>query len=246
VDRRKFILLSSSLITTPAFASIKTSNDIFVPDFYKKTFYSLHKKLYMLQHIVGYANFNLLSFDEALSLAKRYSKIGAFTQKEIDFIEYLFYSPGEHFGFLGERTVNKLSHKINKKDTVKIPRTGHYVFKGESLIIYNKMIKDVDNIYLTSGIRGVVKQLKLFVGKIYRTNLNISKAAFSIAPPGYSYHTISDFDVGKRGWGYKNFTSKFAKTKEFFEIRHLNYVGIRYRRDNHYGVRFEPWHIKVI
>jgi LAS superfamily LD-carboxypeptidase LdcB len=117
---------------------------------------------------------------------------------------------------------------------------------GESFKIYTKMTKDVNNIYLTSGIRNVIKQLKLFMGKIERSNLNITKASFSIAPPAYSYHSISDFDVGKIGWGWENFTANFAKTKEFYKIRHLNYVGIRYRQYNRYGVRFEPWHIKVI
>ena len=244
MDRRKFILIGASVISTPLFAS--TNKDIYIPNIYKKEFFSVYKKLNQLQKLVGFGNFNLISFDDALKLAKNYSHIEPFTKKEIEFIEYIFYTPAEKFNFYGERTVFHLSHKINKKDVIKIPKTGHFVYKGESLKVYNQMLKDVDNIYLTSGVRSVVKQLRLYLRKIYKNNLNISKASFSIAPPGYSYHTISDFDVGKIGWGYKNFTSKFAHTKEFYKIRHLNYVGIRYRRDNHFGVRFEPWHIKVI
>ena len=103
---------------------------------------------------------------------------------------------------------------------------------------------------LISG-KYIFNQKALFemVGDYYlidKSNLNISKASFSIAPPAYSYHSISDFDVGKVGWGWKNFTASFAQTTEFSKIRHLNYVGIRYRLYNQYGVRFEPWHIKVI
>ena len=246
MDRRKFILLGSSLLATPALANVKTYKDVFIPKSYRTSLDMLHYRLEKIEHTIGYANFNIISFDKIIHIAKQYSKIGAFTKKELELVEYFFYSPAEKFGFLGDRTVDKLTNKINKKEIIKVKHTGHFVFKGESLKIYDKMIKDVDDIYLTSGIRNVPKQLRLFVRKIKHSNYNISKACFSIAPPAYSYHSVSDFDVGKRGWGYKNFTSSFAKTKEFFEIRHLNYVGIRYRRDNHYGVRFEPWHIKVI
>jgi len=246
MDRRKFLFLMGSTISTPAFGFSNTNNDIFVPKPYINSFYSLYHKLNKLQNLVGFSNFNLLNLDDAIKLANNYSKIGKFTKKEMELIEYFFYTPADKFGFYGERTVYDLHHKINKKDVIKIPRTGHFVYRGESLKVYKQMIKDVNNIYLTSGVRSVVKQLRLFMRKIKRCNLNITRASFSLAPPGYSYHTISDFDVGKIGWGLKNFTSRFAKTKEFYEIRHLNYVGIRYRRDNHFGVRFEPWHIKVI
>ena len=74
----------------------------------------------------------------------------------------------------------------------------------------------------------------------------MTKATTSIAPPAYSYHTISDFDVGKKHWGYKNFTSRFAKTSEFQKMRQLNYIGMRYSENNKDGVRFEPWHVEVI
>ena len=245
MNRRKFLFLTS-VISTNAFGITKTNNHIFIPKCYKESIYTLHKRLENIEKIVGYANFNLLSFDEALKIANNYSKVGKFQKDELNLIEYLFYTPADKFGFLGERTVLNLTNKIDKKKAIKIPHTGHFVFKGESFKVYNKLIKDVDNIRLTSGIRSVVKQLRLFVRKIIHSNYDISKAAFSIAPPGYSYHSVSDFDIGKIGWGYANFTSKFAHTKEFYKIRHLNYVGIRYRKDNFYGVRFEPWHIKVI
>ena len=249
MNRREFLIFgATTLITTNSFGLelTKKNRDVFVPNEYKESLYQLHKRLENIEKTIGYANFNLLSFDEALKIASLHKNIGSFTKKELELVEYFFYTPAEKFGFLGERTINRLTAHINKKNVVKIPHTGHFLFKGESLKVYNKLMKDVNDIYLTSGIRSVVKQLRLFVRKIYNCNYNISKAAFSIAPPGYSYHSISDFDVGKKGWGYANFTSKFAKTEQFYKIRHLNYVGIRYRKDNIYGVRFEPWHIKVI
>ena len=109
------------------------------------------------------------------------------------------------------------------------------------------MIKDVgDTLILTSGVRNVIKQLSLYINKIYRTHGNITQATYSIAPPAYSYHTISDFDVGRKGLGYLNFTAKFASTKEFEKMVKLDYIGMRYEKNNKDGVRYEPWHVEVI
>ncbi len=43
-------------------------------------------------------------------------------------------------------------------------------------------------------------------------------ASRSIAPVGYSYHGIGDFDVGIKGWGFENFTDKFATTDEYSRL----------------------------
>ena len=60
------------------------------------------------------------------------------------------------------------------------------------------------------------------------------------------FHGIGDFDVGRIGWGAKNFTDQFAQTREFKTMEDLGYVQIRYTTDNRLGVRYEPWHIKVV
>ena len=134
-----------------------------------------------------------------------------------------------------------------KKETVKIPLTGHYLFKGESLESYHRLVKDVGpSIILTSGIRSIPKQMDLFFSKIKSCNGNISLASKSIAPPACSYHSIGDFDVGKKGWGYLNFTEKFAHTEEFWKLQKLDYVSTRYTVNNKDGVRFEPWHIEIV
>ena len=113
--------------------------------------------------------------------------------------------------------------------------------------LYDKLKKDVgDSIVLTSGIRSVVKQTHLFLAKTIQSKGNLSKASRSLAPPGHSYHGIGDFDVGKVGFGRKNFTEAFAKTDEFKRLVDLGYVDIRYHRNNMLGVRYEPWHIKVV
>ncbi len=207
---------------------------------------SISLKLKQTQRLIGYGNFNLLGFDDLLKIARNHSKVGAFDAKELDYIESVFYMEASEYGFYGKKVTYKLSDKIIKNDTVKIPYTGHYLYKGEPYELYERLKREVGpSIVLTSGVRSVVKQLDLFLYKANKLEGNYSKASHSLAPPGYSFHGISDFDVGKVGLGYKNFTSAFAHTSEYKSLQKLGYISIRYPKNNPFGVRFEPWHIKV-
>ena len=85
----------------------------------------------------------------------------------------------------------------------------------------------------------------LFLNKAYKSNGNLSVASRSLAPPGYSYHGVGDFDVGQVGFGADNFTARFTSTEVFKKLENLGYINLRYQKDNLLGVRFEPWHIKV-
>ena len=98
---------------------------------------------------------------------------------------------------------------------------------------------------LTSGVRSVVKQSQLFLTKACETAGNLSQASRSLAPPGYSFHARGDFDIGKAGYGLRNFTSTFAETDVYRKLIELGYVAIRYTETNPFGVRHEPWHIKI-
>ena len=203
-------------------------------------------KLKQTQRLVGYGNFNLLGFDGLLKIARDYSKVGKFSKNELDYIEKIFYTEASEYGFFGKKVTASLSDSIKGKETVKIPYTGHYLYKGEPFDLYQLLKKEVGpSIVLTSGVRSVVKQLDLFLYKANKLDGNYSQAAHSLAPPGYSFHGVSDFDVGKVGFGYKNFTSSFAKTLEYASLQKLGYISIRYPQGNPFGVRFEPWHIKV-
>lgn len=203
-------------------------------------------KLKLVQKRVGYGNFNLLSFDELLQVARDHSQIGAFSKEELDYIEKVFYTQASEYGFYGKKVTHKLSDRIIKSETVKVPRTGHYLYKGEPYDLYERLRREIGpSIILTSGVRSVVKQLDLFMYKASKLEGNLSKASHSLAPPGYSFHGVSDFDVGKVGFGYKNFTESFSRTKEYHSLQKLGYIAIRYPQDNPFGVRFEPWHIKV-
>lgn len=208
----------------------------------KKTLYRFKR----LQKTVGYGHFNVISFDEALKLSHRQSRIGEFTQDELNLIEKLFYENANVYGFYGEKVLNSLTADIKNDETKKIPHTGHYLYRGRAEAMYKEIQKDLGNsIVLTSGVRGVVKQMYLFLNKAFKLKGNLSEASTSLAPPGYSFHGIGDFDVGKVGFGYRNFTSDFAETDEYKKLMDLGYIKIRYFQGNPFGVRFEPWHIKV-
>ncbi len=212
-----------------------------------KTFQSVLARLARLQAYVGYGNFNVIGWDQSLRVAAARSNIGRFSKTELDFIEELFFTDARSLGFYGDKVITRLSDTIAINDIRKIPGSGHYLFRGESRAIYEKIRSDLgDSIVLTSGIRGVVKQIYLFLNKAARVGGNLSLASYSLAPPGHSYHAIGDFDVGKRNFGEKNFTEEFTATDEFKRLSDLGYVDIRYPQSNPFGVRYEPWHIKVV
>jgi len=221
--------------------------DIFLSDSEQSILHSVLARLERVQAHSGYANFSLMSFDEMLKYARNYSVIGAFIPAEIKFMENIFFHDAHEYGFWGKKVISRLTDNVEKKDVVKVPHSGNYLFKGESLAVYQRLKKDLgESLILTSGIRSVVKQMYLFLNKTKQSNGNLSRASRSLAPPGHSYHALGDFDVGRRDLGALNFTAKFAETEEYQKLIELGYVSIRYPRDNYFGVRYEPWHIKVV
>ena len=148
--------------------------------------------------------------------------------------------------FFGEKPVKDITDQVRKREVLKIPYTGNYLYKGMPLQTYKGIIRGVGaGVVLTSGIRSVTKQFLLFLNKACENEGNLSLASRSLAPPGYSYHGIGDFDVGQAGLGADNFTERFTTTSVYHRLNEQGYVRIRYPLDNLLGVRFEPWHIKV-
>ncbi len=221
-------------------------DDIFLKPEKRALFKQVLDRISRVQTAVGYGRFNLMSFDGLLKIAAEVPEVGLFSQEEMHFIEEIFFTDAKSYGFYGEKVTDKLTTQIREKDTIKIAGSGHYLFRGRPEALYREITRDVGNdIVLTSGIRSVVKQLHLFLLKTEATGGNLSRASRSLAPPGHSFHGVSDFDVGKTGWGYRNFSDQFAESDVFKRLTDLGYVDIRYTRTNTYGVRFEPWHIKV-
>lgn len=235
---------------------LETKRDFFERDFHDDVYalerewelvQTLAKKLGSIQSYVGHGNFNIVSWDEMIYHAKNAPAITPFTNEETLFLERLFFFNASRYGFMGEKVFPHLTHQLKRRDVSKVPYSGHYLMKGSSLSIYEKVKKDVgETLILTSGFRGLVKQFHLFLEKTVETKGNYSRASRSLAPPGYSFHGRGDFDVGKVGHGLKNFTGDFATTDEYKRLIDLGYIDIRYTEDNLLGVRFEPWHIKVL
>lgn len=246
MNRRRFLaaLSISPFVSSELFAN---SKDIYLSTKDFATLSTLNARLRRVRRFVGFANFNLISYADTLSYARNYSKIGAFTQKELVLMDRLFHENPNDYGFYGKKTCQSIDNSITNREVIKIHGTGHYLFRGKPEKDYANIIDDIGNtLVLTSGIRNVIKQTSLYVNKIYNTGGNMTKATESIAPPAYSYHSVSDFDVGRTDWGYKNFTSDFALTNEFRKMQQLEYIGMRYKKQNRDGVRFEPWHVEVI
>ena len=203
-------------------------------------------RLKRIQLTVGHGNFHLLGFDDGLEISRNFPEVGSFTKEELDFLERIFYTDSTIYGFWGEKPIASMTTLINKKEVVRIPRSGNYLYRGAPHEMYEKVKRHVgDKLYLTSGIRGVIKQFLLFLNKADKNKGNLSLASRSLAPPGYSFHGIADFDVGQIGYGALNFTGSFTSTEVFKKLDDLAYITIRYPKDNRKGVRFEPWHIKV-
>lgn len=245
MNRRSFLSLAVASSTTLAFGA----NEEFIPSSIamKKitpTVSNLLDKLNAVQNHVGYVQFNIISFDEMLKVAARCNK--ALTSNEIGYIETIFYGDPRRYGFFGERTVPRLTAVTLEKDLIYIKKTGHFLLKGAATEKYATIKSLIGNdVILTSGVRAPVKQLHLFLKKMASEGGNLRLASTSIAPPGFTFHSVGDFDIGKVGYGYGNFSEKFQETDVFKKLYNGGYITIRYTHGNPYGVRYEPWHIKV-
>ncbi|MBF0273511.1 MAG: D-alanyl-D-alanine carboxypeptidase family protein [Magnetococcales bacterium] len=221
-------------------------DDVFLKEEQLNLLLSSVKRFNRIQKMVGFGNFYLLDFDQAVYIARTQTEVGPFTVEELNFLEQLFYASASEYGFYGEKPLRNLTDRIPMQEVVKLQGTGNYLFRGQPEAIYQHLRKELgDQVVLTSGVRSVIKQFLLFLTKVADSNGNLSRASRSLAPPGYSYHGVSDFDVGQAGLGAFNFTERFVTTPVFHRLRDLGYLRLRYPRDNLLGVRFEPWHIKV-
>jgi hypothetical protein len=207
---------------------------------------ALTQKFRAVQRHVGNGNFNLVGIDDFFRYTQYSAGTEKVTAKEKAFLEELFFFDATKYGFYGDKVFHQFTDTIKPKEVSKVPYTGHFLKKEDSLPVYEKITKDIGkSIILTSGVRSMAKQFHLFMEKGLETKGNMSKASRSLAPPGYSFHGKFDFDVGRVGYGLKNFTDDFAETDEYKHLLDLGYIQIRYTQQNLLGVRFEPWHIKV-
>jgi len=212
----------------------------------RTTLQSVLLRFTRIQATVGHGNFCLLGFDDSIRIARGYQRVGAFSGRELTFLEKIFHTDALDYGFKGQKLFSNITNSINVHKVNKIPGTGNYLYNGSAFKLYQRLVRDIgDQLVLTAGIRGIAKQFYLFLKKVAHTQGNLSVASHSLAPPGYSYHGVGDFDVGQVGFGSANFTEQFSHTRVYRDITQLDYVNFRYPRNNQLGVRFEPWHIQV-
>lgn len=222
------------------------ASDIYLDARYEALLLRTTQHLSRVETHIGHGNFNLMSFDEMLRYGRSFAEIGKFEADELNFREEVFFANPNRYGFFGKKISAEITDFIPRNDVAKIPNTAHFLLRGKSEALYHQIKKDVgDEVVLTSGVRSIVKQMHLFLAKAIEANGNLSRASRSLAPPGHSYHGTGDFDIGKIGLGAKNFTADFSQTAEYKKIARLGYVDIRYPTDNLFGIRFEPWHIKI-
>lgn len=258
-ERRKFLTVASTILGFSVANRVSLANvdggskisagldspDIVTPEQFV-VMVSVVQRLHRLQNYVGFGYFNLIGWREAQKFARNYPAIGPFSKDEITFIEQIFHSDASLAGYHGGRVTSLLSSAIERNDVHKVPGSGHYLFRGTALETYRSMRRDVsENIILTSGVRNVIKQFYLYLSKAVSVGGYLSMVSRSLAPPGYSYHATGDFDIGVAGSGRRNFTLALTRTEEYQKLIELDYVEIRYPRNNPFGVRYEPWHIKV-
>lgn len=229
------------------FYDLLHSEDIFLQGDDLALLGSTLNKLKRIQSIIGHGNFHLAGFDEIIRAAQDYTSVGGpFTPSELTFLEKIFYRDASQYGFLGEKPFKNITDIIDKSKIVRIQGSGHYLYKNDSLETFKKIKTDLgDEVMITSGLRGIAKQFLLFLDKAERNEGNLSLASRSLAPPGYSFHSSGDFDVGQIDLGGKNFSDEFTGTDVYRKLIDYGYANLRYQKDNLLGVRFEPWHIKL-
>ena len=244
MDRRTFLTLSTLAATSTLLGASEEIEVSVQRRSANGLVTSLLKKLIIVQNQVGYVQFNILSFDDLLKTAARCKQ--PLQRAEIDFIESIFYGDPRKYGFYGERTVPELTVVTPKRDVIYMDKTGHFLMKGMATEKFAQIKRLIGpDLVLTSGVRAPVKQLYLFLKKMEYARGDLRLTSNSIAPPGFTFHSVGDFDIGKAGYGQFNFTDKFQETDVFKKLYDGGYISIRYTSNNPYGVRFEPWHIKV-
>ena len=211
----------------------------------RATLASVNQRLTTVRDVVGFGNFNVLSFDEMLEFGRRYSQIGEFTRSELDLLESLFTRMLRDTVSLARNLSARSPSGSTCAMSSRFRITGHYVFSGKSLALYEKVLKQVGgNLTLTSGCAASSSRCSSSSPGRRRRRQPLAGIAL-IGATGVLISRRRRFRRGYQGWGERNFTDDFASTDEFRSLLDLGYIDIRYPKDNRKGVRFEPWHIKV-
>lgn len=152
--------------------------------------YSCYNKLSKVQDLVGYTNFNFIDLPTVTHAARQQRKTGRhlgrtvertspFTRLEEQFMDRIFALNAKIYGFNGKRVIYDKNYRVNPKNL--ILENGHFLRQGEAYEKYIRIKKQVrDNLnrtnnansrldmQVTSGIRNIPKQMRLFFRKAVR------------------------------------------------------------------------------
>lgn len=222
------------------------AGDVFLNRRFRRALPSTLARLHRAEEYFGHGFFNIVGFGQLFKEAANIPKIGGFGIDEIGLLQWLFFEDAASFGFRGPRVTTDFLEGFRASEMHYEKRFGQYLFTHRAKPLWDRMRSDIgEDLILTSGVRGLPKQSRLFLDKLMAQQANVSLVSRSLAPPGYSFHGVGDFDVGSRRLGAENFTHAFVYSQVFRRMQTLNYVELRYPDNNRLGVRYEPWHVKV-
>ncbi len=152
--------------------------------------YSCYNKLSKVQSLIGYSNFNFIDLPTVTYSARQQRNTGKrlggktertlpFTRPEEQFMDQIFAIDAKTYGFYGERVIYDKNYRINPKKL--ISTDCHFLRRGEAHAKYIRIKKQVSSKYsdtrgstskldmqVTSGIRNIPKQMRLFFRKAVR------------------------------------------------------------------------------
>lgn len=220
--------------------------DVFLPSEFRQALPSALARLNRAQGYFGHGFFNIVGFKQLFETAGKTTEIGRFSIDELGLLQWLFFEDAKNFGFKGPKVSMDFLAGFTSGQVHYERQFGQFLFREKAKPLWERMRKDIGrDLILTSGARALPKQCGLFLAKLMDSQGNVSLASRSLAPPGYSFHGSGDFDVGSRHLGDENFTHLFARSDVFRRMQGLAYIELRYPAGNRFGVRFEPWHVKV-
>ena len=112
MNRRNFLVCT---VLAPLFADdmMQDTHDIYLSKDEWELLVSINARLKRVKRQVGFANFNLISYNDALFYARNYHKIGAFTKQELAFIDKLFHEDQNKYGFYGPKVCSDINYKVS-------------------------------------------------------------------------------------------------------------------------------------
>ena len=165
-------------------------NDIWATPEQMILIYSCYNKLSKVQSLAGYSNFNYIDLPTVTYFARQQRNTGnhlggkrertlPFTKLEEQFMDQIFAIDAKIYGFYGERVIYEKNYRVNPKKL--LSADGHFLRKGEAHSKYLRIKEQVNgelsrsrssvsklDMQVTSGIRNIPKQMRLFFRKAVR------------------------------------------------------------------------------